>query len=148
MFVANQSVVDAFLSGLGKDEPQGKRVEEYHRALEWLKLDNETSFPDDISIITDGRKIRAKQINPVFIGLKELRDLPTEIGLANAAQFIKQSCLKIRQDFVRAKEQKGVLDFDDLITKLCKSVKKSPDLVKTLQAQYPVALIDLSLIHI
>ncbi|MDE5014580.1 UvrD-helicase domain-containing protein, partial [Francisella tularensis subsp. holarctica] len=39
-------------------------------------------------------------------------------------------------------DQKGVLDFDDLITNLCQTVKKSPELVKTLQKQYQVALID------
>lgn len=107
-----------------------------------MKLDNQTLFPDDISIITDGRKINAKLIKPIFIGVKELRDLQEEIKKANATQFIKQACLQIRQDFSKAKEQKGVLDFDDLITKLCHSVKKLPDLVKTLQHQYPVALID------
>ncbi|MED7818350.1 MULTISPECIES: UvrD-helicase domain-containing protein [unclassified Francisella] len=64
------------------------------------------------------------------------------INKLKSNEFIKQFCLKIRQDFVKAKEQKGVLDFNDLITKLCQSVKNSPDLVKTLQAQYPVALID------
>ncbi|MBK2356905.1 exodeoxyribonuclease V subunit beta [Francisella hispaniensis] len=142
LFLNNQSIVDDFLSKLGKDEPEGKRVDEYHRVLEWLKLDNQILFPDDISIITDGRKISAKLIKPIFIGVKELRDLQEEIKRANAAQFIKQACLKIRQDFIKAKEQKGVLDFDDLITKLCQSVKKSQDLVKTLQHQYPVALID------
>ncbi|ASG68065.1 exodeoxyribonuclease V subunit beta [Francisella halioticida] len=57
-------------------------------------------------------------------------------------EFIKQACLQIRQDFAKAKEQKGVIDFDDLITKLYQSVKKSSDLVKSLQTQYPVALID------
>ncbi len=142
LFLNNQSIVDDFLSKLGKGEPQGKRVDEYHRVLEWLRLDNEDPFPDNISIITDGRKISAKLIKPIFIGVKELRDLQEEIKRANAAQFIKQACLQIRQDFIKAKEQKGVLDFDDLITKLCHSVKKSPDLVKTLQHQYPVALID------
>lgn len=142
LFINNHDIVDDFLSKLGKGEPQGKRVDEYHRVLEWLKLDNETLFPDDISIITDGRKTSAKLIKPILVGVKELRDLQVEIKRANAAQFIKQACLKIRQDFAKAKEQKGVLDFDDLITKLCQSVKKSPDLVKTLQHQYPVALID------
>ncbi|WP_265659100.1 exodeoxyribonuclease V subunit beta [Francisella philomiragia] len=142
LFLNNHDIVDDFLSKLGKGEPQGKRVDEYHRVLEWLKLDNQTLFPDDISIITDGRKISAKLIKPIFIGVKELRDLQEEIKRANATQFIKQACLQIRQDFIKAKEQKGVLDFDDLITKLYQSVKKSPDLVKTLQHQYPVALID------
>ncbi|MBK2257652.1 exodeoxyribonuclease V subunit beta [Francisella philomiragia] len=142
LFLNNHDIVDDFLSKLGKGEPQGKRVDEYHRVLEWLRLDNEDPFPDNISIITDGRKISAKLIKPIFIGVKELRDLQEEIKRANAAQFIKQACLQIRQDFIKAKEPKGVLDFDDLITKLCHSVKKSPDLVKTLQHQYPVALID------
>ncbi|MBK2092938.1 exodeoxyribonuclease V subunit beta [Francisella philomiragia] len=142
LFLNNHDIVDDFLSKLGKGEPQGKRVDEYHRVLEWLRLDNEDPFPDNISIITDGRKISAKLIKPIFIGVKELRDLQEEIKRANATQFIKQACLQIRQDFIKAKEQKGVLDFDDLITKLCHSVKKSPDLVKTLQHQYPVALID------
>ncbi|AJI57847.1 exodeoxyribonuclease V, beta subunit [Francisella philomiragia] len=142
LFLNNHDIVDDFLSKLGKGEPQGKRVDEYHRVLEWLRLDNEDPFPDNISIITDGRKISAKLIKPIFIGVKELRDLQEEIKRANAAQFIKQACLQIRQDFIKAKEQKGVLDFDDLITKLCHSVKKSPDLVKTLQHQYQVALID------
>ncbi|MBK2268278.1 exodeoxyribonuclease V subunit beta [Francisella philomiragia] len=142
LFLNNHDIVDDFLSKLGKGEPQGKRVDEYHRVLEWLRLDNEDPFPDNISIITDGRKISAKLIKPIFIGVKELRDLQEEIKRANATQFIKQACLQIRQDFSKAKEQKGVLDFDDLITKLCQSVKKSPDLVKTLQHQYQVALID------
>ncbi|MDE5033903.1 UvrD-helicase domain-containing protein, partial [Francisella tularensis subsp. holarctica] len=75
-------------------------------------------------------------------GVKELRDLQQEKKQAQAAQFITKACLQIRQDFAKAKDQKGVLDYDDLITKLCQRVKKSPELVKTLQKQYPVALID------
>ncbi|WP_432772872.1 exodeoxyribonuclease V subunit beta [Francisella salimarina] len=142
LFLNNHDIVDDFLSKLGKGEPQGKRVDEYHRVLEWLRLDNEDPFPDNISIITNGNKTKGAKVKPIFTGVKELRDLHEEIKKANAAQFIKQACLKIRQDFIKAKEQKGVLDFDDLITKLCQSVKKSPDLVKTLQHQYPVALID------
>ncbi|ADA79026.1 exodeoxyribonuclease V subunit beta [Francisella tularensis] len=142
LFINNHDIVDDFLSKLGKGELQGKRVDEYYRVLEWLKLDNQTLFPENISIITDGRKISAKLIKPIFIGIKELRDLQQEIKQAQAAQFIRKACLQIRQDFAKAKEQKGVLDFDDLITKLCQSVKKSPELVKTLQKQYPVALID------
>ncbi|WP_150465779.1 exodeoxyribonuclease V subunit beta [Francisella sp. SYW-2] len=142
LFLNNHDIVDDFLSKLGKGEPQGKRVDEYHRVLEWLRLYNEDPFPDNISIITNGNKIKGARVKPIFTGIKELRDLQEEIKKANATQFIKQACLQIRQDFSKAKEQKGVLDFDDLITKLCHSVKKSPDLVKTLQHQYPVALID------
>ncbi|MEY8765711.1 MULTISPECIES: exodeoxyribonuclease V subunit beta [Francisella] len=142
LFLNNHDIVDDFLSKLGKGEPQGKRVDEYHRVLEWLRLDNEDPFSDNISIITNGNKTKGAKVKPIFTGVKKLRDLHEEIKKANAAQFIKQACLQIRQDFSKAKEQKGVLDFDDLITKLCHSVKKSPDLVKTLQHQYPVALID------
>lgn len=140
LFINNHDIVDDFLSKLGKGELQGKRVDEYYRVLEWLKLDNQTLFPENISIITDGRKISAKLIKPIFIGIKELRDLQQEIKQAQAAQFIRKACLQIRQDFAKAKEQKGVLDFDDLITKLCQSVKKSPELVKTLQKQYQLLL--------
>ncbi|AJI47453.1 exodeoxyribonuclease V subunit beta [Francisella philomiragia] len=142
LFLNNHDIVDDFLSKLGKGEPQGKRVDEYHRVLEWLRLYDEDPFPDNISIITNGNKIKGARVKPIFTGIKELRDLQEEIKKANATQFIKQACLQIRQDFSKAKEQKGVLDFDDLITKLCQSVKQSPDLVKTLQHQYPVALID------
>ncbi|API87202.1 UvrD-helicase domain-containing protein [Francisella uliginis] len=142
IFINNQDIVDDFLSKLGKCEPEGKRVEEYHKILDWLKLDNETSFPDDISIITNGNKIKGVKVKPIFVGVKELKELQLEIRQQKSAQFIKEICLKIRQDFAKAKEQKGVLDFDDLIAKLRQSVKKSPDLVKTLQIQYPVALID------
>ncbi|MDE5018463.1 hypothetical protein NAI67_09435, partial [Francisella tularensis subsp. holarctica] len=104
---------------VGKGEPQGKRVDEYHRVLECLKLDNQTLFPENISINTDGRKISAKLIKPIFIGVKELRDLQQEIKQAQAALFIRIACLQIIQDFAKAKDQKGVLDFDDLFTKLC-----------------------------
>ncbi|MDE4980578.1 hypothetical protein NAI42_12805, partial [Francisella tularensis subsp. holarctica] len=76
-----------FLYKLGKGEPQGKRVDEYYRVLEWLKLDNQTLVPENISIITDGRKISAKLIKTIFIGVKELRDLQQEIKQAQAAQF-------------------------------------------------------------
>nr|WP_150467094.1 UvrD-helicase domain-containing protein [Francisella sp. SYW-9] len=138
----NQDIVDDFLSKLGKGEPEGRRVEEYHKILDWLKLDDETPFPDGISIITNGKKIKGAKVKPVFVSVKELKELQLEIRQQKSAQFIKEVCLKIRQDFANAKAQKGVLDFNDLITKLCQSVKSSPDLVKTLQAQYPVALID------
>ncbi|MDE4986477.1 hypothetical protein NAI35_11380, partial [Francisella tularensis subsp. holarctica] len=79
--------------------------------------------------LPDGRKISAKRITPIFIGVQELRDLQQERKQAQAAQFIRNACLQIRQDFAKAKDHKGVLDFDVLITKLCQSVKKSPELV-------------------
>lgn len=142
IFRNNQDIVDDFLSKLGKGESEGKRVEEYHKILVWLKLDDETSFPDNISIITNGNKIKGAKVKPVFVGVKELKELQQDIKQKQTAQFIQQACIKIRQDFAKAKEQKGVLDFNDLITKLCQSVKKSRDLVKTLQTQYPIALID------
>ncbi|MDE4945122.1 hypothetical protein, partial [Francisella tularensis] len=53
LFINNHDIVDDFLYNLGKGEPQGKRVDEYHRVLEWLNLDNQTLFPENISIITD-----------------------------------------------------------------------------------------------
>ncbi|MED7788456.1 UvrD-helicase domain-containing protein [Francisella sp. 19X1-34] len=142
IFSNNEDIVDDFLSKLGKGEPEGRRVEEYHKILDWLKLDDEASFPDNISIITNGNKIKGAKVKPVFAGIKELKELQQEIKQKQAAQFIQQACTKIRKDFVKAKEQKGVLDFDDLITKLCQSVKSSLELVKTLQTQYPIALID------
>lgn len=142
VFRSNQDIVDDFLSKLGKGEPERRRAEEYHKILDWLKQDDDTSFPDDISIITNGNKIKGAKVKPVFVGVKELKELQLEIRKQKSAQFIKEICLKICQDFAKAKEQKGVLDFDDLITKLYQSVKNSPDLVKTLQTQYPVALID------
>jgi exodeoxyribonuclease V beta subunit len=92
-------------------------------------------------LITKGN-LKVVYKNLISIPLKQLIGLIDDYNNFMQSQFIKQSCLKIRQDFAKAKEQKGVLDFDDLITKLCQSVKNSPDLVKTLQAQYPVALID------
>ncbi|GAB4222358.1 MAG: exodeoxyribonuclease V subunit beta [Francisella sp.] len=107
-----------------------------------MQKEDNTLFPDNISIITDGRKIRAKEVKNVFEGIRELRDFQQEINLSDAANFIKQACLTIRQDFIQAKEQSGILDFDDLITKLNQSVKRSPELVNALQKQYPVALID------
>ncbi|QIW10564.1 UvrD-helicase domain-containing protein [Francisella sp. LA112445] len=114
--------------------------EAFERVLTWLES-KDITIPSDVYLITKGN-LKAVYKNLVSIPLKELIGLIDDYNNFMQSQFIKQSCLKIRQDFAKAKEQKGVLDFDDLITKLCQSVKNSPDLVKTLQAQYPVALID------
>ena len=114
--------------------------EAFERVLTWLES-KDITIPNDVYLITKGN-LKVVYKNLVSIPLKELIGLINDYNSFMQSQFIKQTCLKIRQDFAKAKEQKGVLDLDDLIAKLCQSIKNSPDLVKTLQTQYPVALID------
>ncbi|MBK2025840.1 exodeoxyribonuclease V subunit beta [Francisella philomiragia] len=145
---ANESFI--FESLIIKHKDKNKRIEEWQIIENWANDSQLSLMPKEVSAFINGNRYRGRDdIAEVFEEIKALKDKYSKIKdideykkQFDAAQFIKQACLKIRQDFIKAKEQKGVLDFDDLITKLCHSVKKSPDLVKTLQHQYPVALID------
>lgn len=145
---ANKSFI--FESLIIKHKDKNKRIEEWQIIENWANDSQLSLMPKEVSAFINGNRYRGRDdIAEVFEEIKALKDKYSKIKdideykkQFDAAQFIKQACLKIRQDFAKAKEQKGVLDFDDLITKLCHSVKKSPDLVKTLQPQYPVALID------
>ena len=131
-------------------EKEQARVIEWETIGDWANDNNLSLMPKEVSAFINGNRYRGREdVAEVFEEIKDLKDKYLKIKdldeykkQFDAAQFIKQVCLKIRQNFVKAKEQKGVLDFNDLITKLCQSVKKSPDLVKSLQTQYPVALID------
>ncbi|MEY8715697.1 exodeoxyribonuclease V subunit beta [Francisella philomiragia] len=145
---ANKSFI--FESLIIKHKDKNKRIEEWQIIENWANDSQLSLMPKEVSAFINGNRYRGRDdIAEVFEEIKALKDKYSKIKdideykkQFDAAQFIKQACLQIRQDFIKAKEQKGVLDFDDLITKLCHSVKKSPDLVKTLQHQYPVALID------
>ncbi|MBK2094649.1 exodeoxyribonuclease V subunit beta [Francisella philomiragia] len=145
---ANTSFI--FESLIIKHKDKNKRIEEWQIIENWANDSQLSLMPKEVSAFINGNRYRGRDdIAEVFEEIKALKDKYSKIKdideykkQFDAAQFIKQACLKIRQDFIKAKEQKGVLDFDDLITKLCQSVKKSPDLVKTLQHQYQVALID------
>ncbi|MEY8768645.1 exodeoxyribonuclease V subunit beta [Francisella philomiragia] len=145
---ANKSFI--FESLIIKHKDKNKRIEEWQIIENWANDSQLSLMPKEVSAFINGNRYRGRDdIAEVFEEIKALKDKYSKIKdideykkQFDAAQFIKQACLKIRQDFIKAKEQKGVLDFDDLITKLCQSVKKSQDLVKTLQHQYPVALID------
>lgn len=145
---ANKSFI--FESLIIKYKDKNKRIEEWQTIESWANDNQLSLMPKEVSAFINGNRYRGRDdIAEVFGEIKDLKDKYLKIKdldeykkQFDVAQFIKQACFKIRQDFAKAKEQKGVLDFDDLITKLCQSVKKSPDLVKTLQHQYPVALID------
>ena len=142
LFKSNEKIVNDFLSKLGKGELEGKRIKEYHQVIEWLNTVDNISFPQNISIITNGNKIRGNDIKPIFIGVKELTELCSDFQRSKAFNLIMQICRSVRNKFQQAKQQASVMDFGDLITKLNESVQYSPDLVKTLQQQYPVAMID------
>ncbi|MBK2029202.1 exodeoxyribonuclease V subunit beta [Francisella noatunensis] len=145
---ANKSFI--FESLIIKHKDKNKRIEEWQIIENWANDSQLSLMPKEVSAFINSNRYRGRDdIAEVFEEIKALKDKYSKIKdiddykkKFDAAQFIKQACLQIRQDLAKAKEQKGVLDFDDLITKLCQSVKKSPDLVKTLQHQYPVALID------
>ena len=142
LFKSNEQVVNNFLSKLGKGELEGKRIKEYHQVIDWFNTIDDISFPQNISIITNGNKIKGNDVKPIFIGVKELKELCNDFQNSKAFNLIMQMCKNIRNKFLQAKQQASVMDFGDLITKLNESVQRSQDLVKTLQQQYPVALID------
>ena len=142
LFKYNEQIVERFLSKIGKGEVEGKRIKEYHQIIDWLNIFDDISFPPNILVITNGTKISAKDTKPIFIGIKELRELCDDFQSSKAFNLIMQMCKNIRNKFQQAKQQASVMDFGDLIAKLNESVQHSPDLVKTLQLQYPVALID------
>ncbi|AXA34330.1 UvrD-helicase domain-containing protein [Francisella adeliensis] len=142
LFEKKPSVIDEFLAKAKKaKEPEGARVEEYQKVLEWLKND-ELTFPQDISIVTNGGKIRGDEIKPLFMGIKNLKDLSVQIYQNKIYKIVTDICQEIRANFIEAKAKKSVLDFDDLVVKLRDAVYKSPELVEILQKEYPVALID------
>lgn len=133
-----------------KHKDKNKRIEEWEVIENWANDKTLSLIPKEVPAFINGNRYRGRNdIAEIFEEIKALKDKYSKIKDIDeykkhfdATQFIKQSCLQIRKDFIKAKEQKGVLDFNDLITKLCQSVQTSPDLVKALQTQYPVALID------
>ncbi len=112
----------------------------FENVLGWLDSSS-IDVPEDCYTITKGNlKVIYKEV--ISIPLKELIVLVENYNRAKEARLIQKICLPIRKDFLKAKQQASVMDFNDLITKLNESIHSSPDLVKTLQTQYPVALID------
>jgi exodeoxyribonuclease V beta subunit len=142
LFQTNQPIVEKFLEkAKTAKEPEGLRVKEYYRIIEWLENDD-IVFPQNISIITHGNKTKGDDVKPVFIGVKELKDLAMQILLYKVNKLVASICQDIRADFIEAKAKKSVLDFDDLIVQLRNAVYNSSELVENLQKEYPVALID------
>ncbi|MFC4892016.1 exodeoxyribonuclease V subunit beta [Pseudofrancisella aestuarii] len=144
-----------------------KRKEEFNHLKAWLNERDITTISTEAKSFAGRTRIKDdEQLNLIFeewhklfVGrknnnypnstdafYKDLIDKDEQIEILKnkfkSYEFIEKACLQIRKNFIKAKEQKGVLDFNDLITKLCQSVQTSSDLVKTLQTQYPVALID------
>ncbi len=114
--------------------------EAFERVLIWLES-KDINIPSDVYLIIKGN-LKVVYKNLVSIPLKELIGLINDYNSFMQSQFIQKACYQIRENFIKAKKQKGVLDFNDLISKLCEAVKSSPELVQILQKQYPVALID------
>ena len=132
------------------------RTVEWNNILKWLNDNSFTSIPNDVSAFVNGTRF-AKNTNKEYIlerllGLKDIKDLyallrneeEVNFFIANVEsnQLAKQICQELRANFVSNKQSRFVLDFDDLIVKLRDSLKTSPELVRILQAEYPVALID------
>ena len=135
--------VQLFISSKTPKEKDGLRAKEYPKVIEWLENENYLNKLDSsVKLFVSKPQAGKAQYNDVLSPLRELKDLQESLVGNASNQLIQQICLQIRKDFLKAKQQASVMDFDDLITKLNESVQHSPDLVKTLQLQYPVALID------
>jgi exodeoxyribonuclease V beta subunit len=133
-----------------KHKDKNKRIEEWEVIKGWA-LDSKFSLmPKEVPAFLNGNRYRGRtDIAEVFEEIKALKDKYLKINDVDeykkqfyANKLLQKICLQIRKDFLKAKEQASTMDFNDLIAKLNESVKYSPELVNTLQAQYPVALID------
>lgn len=140
---SNEDVVDLFIASKTAKEIPGLRAKEYSKVIAWLKDKNFLKKLDSsVKLFVNKTQANKEQYRGILSPIRELKDEQEILIKSNAAQSIKKACYQIRENFTKAKQQKGVLDFNDLISKLCEAVKSSPELVQTLQKQYPVALID------
>ncbi|MCW8833836.1 MAG: UvrD-helicase domain-containing protein, partial [Colwellia sp.] len=75
----------------------------------------------------------------------QVKNLPKNINRANAYQLVRAGIYQMREQVIAKKAQLNLLDFDDLITILAKSLSPQHSgnvLATSLLAQFPVALVD------
>ena len=139
-FLNLEKDISDFLNKKGKNEQPNQRENEYKIILDWLNQHNNFNFPETIKIFTNGTKLKAKQFKN--FNIKPLKELCNNLNLLKQQKQIQKICIDIRLKYRYLKEQRKILNFEDLIIQLHNAVKNSSDLVKILQEQYPVALID------
>ena len=139
---SNKHIVEKFIAKTGKGEPEDQRDKEYSLIINWLNDKSDRKFPQEVECFVNGNKIKAKDTKPVLSKLKDIKELYQQNTDNKIYSFVKQICLDLRHDFKNLKAKNAVLDFNDLIIKLRDALKNSPELILTLQKDYPIALID------
>lgn len=130
------------------------------RHTEWLAVkayltsDELSDIPKTIKDFCHGNRLRAKSVSPeVKQTLGQVKALQQQFDAINKAYSsaelfvtVKQGLAFIKQQLAQEKQRARLLNFDDLILQLHRSVcldtDNSATIISLLQQQYPVALID------
>ncbi len=128
---------------------QAARTNEWAELLAWLDSAELSEPSKTVMGFVNGNRYRGQdELKAIFQPFKELKDqAKKEVGRAASSaayQLVVQGISFVRSAFAKAKEQQGVMDFDDLIARLAERVQSPAGgaLVAQLQGQYPVALVD------
>jgi exodeoxyribonuclease V beta subunit len=141
---------------LGKKD-ENKRRDEWQQLIHWLSLADARGVPKELTSFINGNRYRGNEpLKEIFQPLKDLKtnftkqlkkfssDLDKQIKNAPIYQLACQGINEIRGNFAQEKLKQAVMDFDDLISYLSKRLQteEGKALIKALQYQYPVALVD------
>lgn len=139
----NPEIVKLFIGSKTPKEKEGLRAKELPKVMSWLNnKDTLVKLDSSVKLFLNKTQANKKCYEGIFQPIGELNDLQKQYISLSSENLAKQICLELRANFVSNKQSRFVLDFDDLIVKLRDSLKTSPELVRILQAEYPVALID------
>jgi len=151
----NQAIIFEVLVDNRKD--QDKRLDEWYQIILWLDNKGAEICPKALGQFINGNRYRGNEsLKQIFSPLKILKtdfskqlnryqkDLQIHISNSPVYQLATRGISEIRQHFCREKEQRAIMDFDDLITFLSRRLQteNGKDLVTALRQQYPVALVD------
>ena len=125
------------------------RTEEWAELLAWLDSPDLSEPSKTVMGFVNGNRYRGQDdLKLMFQPFKDLKDQAKQeaqrAASSEAYEAVFQGVNFVRKAFAKAKEQHGVMGFDDLITRLADRVQSpaGAPLVAQLQAQYPVALVD------
>ncbi|MCU4674601.1 exodeoxyribonuclease V subunit beta [Catenovulum sp. 2E275] len=160
--LAKTEIFDALVN---QHKDKTKREEEWAELIGWLENESDMPFPKSAGDFINGNRYRKNEsLKTLFEPLKQLKDefkksldainqrAEQQLNNAPVCELVLSGILHIQQKFNRMKQQQSVMDFDDLIIKLSRTLlaekeKKQTQnmqasLTESLKQDYPVALVD------
>ncbi len=152
--VIQQQSKSVFQALIENHKDKAARVDEYNQLVTWLTSVTLDAMPKAAASVFDGKRYARKpsgvkeELNTLFLPLKELKQqalkIESEISRARADAIVTKAITSISEAIIDRKKQSALMDFDDLVISLQKSLQSQTGgaLAKQLSTQYPVALVD------